>query len=78
MKNIKVLGSDGCANCTNLKKQIETFISENQIDATVEKVTDIVEIMKYGIMSTPGVVIDEEVKCSGRNPTIQEIDQWLK
>ncbi|MCV6598937.1 MAG: thioredoxin family protein, partial [Alphaproteobacteria bacterium] len=67
-KCIKVLGSDCCSTCSNLKSAIEKIIVDKEVDATVEKVTDIAEVMKYGVMSTPAVVIDEEVKCSGRSP----------
>ena len=75
MKNIKVLGAEHCKTCTNLKTKIEGLISET--DSTVEKITDIAQIMQYGIMSAPSVVINEDVKCTGRTPTDDELKQWL-
>jgi small redox-active disulfide protein 2 len=77
MKNIKVLGSDCCTTCTNLKDKIAKMIEEKSINASVEKVTDIMEVMKYGVMSAPAVVIDEEVKCAGRLPSDDELNEWL-
>jgi len=78
MKNIKVLGSGCCSACTNLKDKITQLVADKGIEANVEKVTDIVEVMKYGVMSAPAVVIDEEVKCSGRVPKDSELEEWLK
>lgn len=77
VKSIKVLGSDCCSNCTNLKNKIEEIIKENNLSIDVQKVTDIVEVMKYGVMSAPAVVIDEKVKCSGRIPSDKELNKWL-
>jgi len=77
MKNIKVLGSDCCVTCTNLKDKIAKMIDDKGIDAEVVKITDIVEVMKYGVMSAPAVVIDEEVKCAGRLPSDDELKEWL-
>lgn len=78
MKNIKVLGADGCKTCTNLKEKIAKMIESRGIEATVEKVNDIIKIMNYGVMSTPAVVVDEEVKCSGRLPSEKELEEWIK
>jgi len=78
MKNIKVLGSNCCSTCTNLKDKIAKLVADKGIEANVEKVTDIVEVMKYGVMSAPAVVIDEEVKCAGRMPKDSELEEWLK
>jgi len=76
MINIKVLGS-GCANCKRLE-QITRMVVENLgIEAEIEKVTDIKEIMKYPILSTPGLVINEKVVSSGRIPTETQITDWL-
>ena len=77
MKLIKVLGADNCSTCTNLKTRIEKLIDEKGVDAKVEKITDIMEIMKYGVMSTPSVVVDEQLRCIGRVPTDQELLEWL-
>ena len=77
MKIIKVLGAEKCSSCTNLKDKIASMIENQGIDATVEKITDIAQIMQYGVMSNPAVVVDEEVKCSGRLPNEKELKQWL-
>ncbi|MGC9422061.1 thioredoxin family protein [Vibrio sp.] len=77
MKAFKVLGS-GCANCVNTAKLIEKVAAEQGIDVSVEKVTDLETIMNYGVMSTPGVVIDEEVVHAGGVPKPELILTWLK
>jgi small redox-active disulfide protein 2 len=77
MKDIKVLGAEGCSTCTNLKDKIAKMVADKNIDAEVTKVTDIVEVMKFGVMSSPAVVIDGEVKCSGRLPEDGELEAWL-
>lgn len=63
--HIKILGS-GCANCVNLEKNTRDALASLGLDATVEKVTDAAEIAGYGIMRTPGLVVDEQVVLSGR------------
>lgn len=77
MKVIKVLGS-GCANCATTANLIQEIISEEGIQASVEKIEDIAAIMGYGVMSTPGVVIDETVVHAGGIPTKDAIKGWLK
>lgn len=70
---IKVLGS-GCANCVRLEANVkEALAASGILDATVEKVTDYADIAAYGIMSTPGLVVDERVLVSGRVPDASEI-----
>jgi small redox-active disulfide protein 2 len=76
MLNIKVLGS-GCSNCINLEKLCREVISENNIEAEIEKVTDYKDIMSYGIMSTPGLVVNGKVIHSGKLPTKSTIAHWL-
>lgn len=76
MLNIKVLGS-GCANCINLEKLCREVVSENGIEAEIEKVTDFKEIMSYGIMSTPGLVLNGNVVHSGKLPTKSTLTHWL-
>ncbi len=76
MLNIKVLGP-GCANCINLEKLCREVVSENSIDAEIEKVTDYKEIMSYGILSTPGLVVNEKVVLSGKLPTKSTLTHWL-
>ncbi|MBN1324760.1 MAG: thioredoxin family protein [Alphaproteobacteria bacterium] len=78
MKLVKVLGTDNCVNCTNLKNKISQIIDSSNYDAKVEKITNIVDIMGYGVMSVPAVVVDEELKCFGRSPSETELHDWLK
>jgi len=69
---IKVLGT-GCAKCKQLEKTVREAVAELGIDASVEKVTEFADIMSYGIMSTPGLVIDGEVRLAGRLPKLEEL-----
>ena len=69
---IKVLGT-GCAKCKTLEEKIRKVVMENKIDATISKVSDLPEIMKYGIMMTPGIVIDEKVVHYGSVPNENDI-----
>jgi small redox-active disulfide protein 2 len=73
---IKILGT-GCAKCKQLEKTVRQAVNEMGLDATVEKVTDFVDIMAYGIMSTPGLVIDGEVRLAGRLPKVDEVKSLL-
>ena len=73
---IKILGS-GCAKCKTLEKLTREVVEQNGIDATITKVEDIVEIMKYGIMSTPALVVNEKVEIKGRVPSSDEIKKIL-
>ena len=74
---IKVLGT-GCANCKNTEKLIKATAEELAVQVEVIKVEDIAEIAKYGIMSTPGVVINEEVVHSGGIPSKAVVSGWFK
>ena len=73
---IKVLGS-GCAKCKTTYEMIEKIVKDNQLDATLSKVEDIVELLNYGIMTTPAIVVDGEVKLKGHVPTESEIKKIL-
>ena len=73
---IKILGT-GCAKCKTLEKLTREVVEQNGIEATITKVEDIVEIMKYGIMSTPALVVDEKVEIKGRVPSLDEIKKVL-
>ena len=73
---IKVLGS-GCAKCKTTYEMIEKIVKENQLDATLAKVEGIVELLNYGIMTTPAIVVDGEVKLKGHVPTESEIKKIL-
>ncbi|MCB2176482.1 MAG: thioredoxin family protein [Actinomycetales bacterium] len=66
--NIKILGS-GCANCVNLERVTRDALRELGAEAEFEKVTEYADIAAYGIMRTPGLVVDEQVLLSGRVPT---------
>ena len=74
---IKILGS-GCPNCQRLEANAKQAVAELKLDAKIEKVTDMIVIMNYGIMSTPALVADEKVLSYGRIPDVEEIKQLLK
>ena len=76
MVNIKVLGS-GCANCKRLEATARKVVETLAIEAEIEKVTDYAEIMKWPILSTPGLVINEKLVSAGRIPSEKEITDWL-
>jgi small redox-active disulfide protein 2 len=76
MKKVKILGS-GCANCKKLEAVARDAANAAGVAADFEKVTDMKAILAYDLLSTPGLVIDEQVVCSGRIPTKAEIQQWL-
>ncbi len=73
---VKILGT-GCPNCKRTIAIVQDVIKEYNIKATVEKVEDIMEIMNYDIMSTPAVVIDEQVKIRGKVPSKTEVLEAL-
>ncbi|MEX6587465.1 thioredoxin family protein [Paraclostridium bifermentans] len=74
---IKILGS-GCSNCNDLLKRTEKAVEELGIEATFEKVTDMVQIMSFGVMKTPALVVNGKVKASGRVPSVEDIKDLLK
>jgi small redox-active disulfide protein 2 len=76
MISVKVLGT-GCKKCLTLEAKIGDLVAANNINATVEKVTDINEMMNYNIMMTPGLVINEQVKSFGVIPKDDQILKWL-
>ena len=73
---VKILGP-GCTNCKNLERATREAIEQLGLDATVEKVEDYPTILGYGVMSTPGLVVDDTVLVSGRVPKPAEIKQLL-
>lgn len=77
MVKIKVLGS-GCRNCKRLEATARKVVADLGIAAEIEKVTDYAEIMKFPILSTPGLVVNETLVCAGRIPSEAEIAGWLK
>lgn len=76
-KIIKILGT-GCQKCQTMTGLIKEVIAENNINATVEKVEDIEQIMKYNVMTTPAMVIDDVVTIKGRIPSKSEVLELLK
>jgi small redox-active disulfide protein 2 len=76
MKAIKILGT-GCPKCKKLTELTEQAAKEISLEYEIEKVTDINDIMEYGIMMTPGLVVDGKVKVAGRLPGLEEIKKML-
>lgn len=73
---IKVYGP-GCAKCVTVDKLVRDVVFQKSPDISVEKISDIREMMKAGILSTPAVVIDGVLKSSGRVPSKEEIESWI-
>lgn len=73
---VKVLGT-GCAKCKKLFVEAEKAIKASGMPVELEKVEKIDEIMKHGVMMTPALVVDEEVKASGRIPPVSEMVSWI-
>lgn len=74
--NIQVLGT-GCAKCKSLEKATREVVAQNNIDATISKVEDIVEIMKFNVVTTPALVVDGKVVLKGRVPSNNELKEIL-
>jgi small redox-active disulfide protein 2 len=75
--NIKILGV-GCSRCKRLEQQVRDIVAKNNIQSEIEKVTEIQDMMKYGIMATPGLVINEKLKSSGLTLKDEQILNWIK
>jgi small redox-active disulfide protein 2 len=73
---IKVLGP-GCPKCHQTENIVKEALAESGVEATVEKVTDVMKIAGYGVFGTPAVVVDGEVKCVGKIPSKEEIKAWI-
>jgi small redox-active disulfide protein 2 len=73
---IKILGT-GCAKCHQLEQTTRQVIKELAVNATIEEVKDMKKIMEYPILTTPGLVVNEELVCSGRIPSKSEVTQFL-
>lgn len=71
-KVIKVLGT-GCAKCKSMTSVVQEVVTENKVDATIEKIEDIMEIMKFNVMTTPALVINNVVTIKGRVPSKEEV-----
>ncbi len=76
MKEVKILGT-GCANCKNTLALVEQVAREKGVAIKLEKVEDLPSIMGYGVMSTPGVVIDDVVVHAGGVPTRSKVEAWF-
>jgi len=77
MKKIQILGT-GCPKCKKLTELAETAAKELGIEYEIEKVTKISDIMKFGVMSTPGLVVDGQVKVAGRVPTVEQLKEMIR
>ncbi len=76
MIEVKILGT-GCASCKATQKLVEQVLAARGVAARIEKVEDIASILRYGVMSTPGVVIDGRVVHAGGVPGRAQVEQWL-
>ena len=76
MRKIQILGT-GCKKCKKLAEHAEEAAKELQLEYEITKITDIPEIMKFGVMITPALVIDNEVKIAGKVPSVDEIKKML-
>jgi len=76
MKRVQILGP-GCPKCAKLAEQARTAVDELGIEAEVEKITDIMEITNFGVMATPALAVDGQVKVVGKVPSTEEIKQML-
>jgi small redox-active disulfide protein 2 len=76
MLTVKILGS-GCANCKKLEAVAREAATASQVEAEFVKVTDMQQIMAYDLLSTPGLVVNEQLVSSGRIPTVAEVQKWL-
>ena len=77
MKKIQILGA-GCPKCKKLMENAETAAKELGIEYEIEKLTDVNDIVKFGVMMTPCLVIDGEVKVAGKVPSVEDIKEILK
>jgi small redox-active disulfide protein 2 len=77
MKSIKILGT-GCPKCRQMEAVVKQVISQLGIEAQVEKVEDIQKIMAYNVLTTPVLVVDEQIKVKGRVPLAEEVRTFLQ
>jgi small redox-active disulfide protein 2 len=74
---IKVCGP-GCANCTKAENIVKEAVADSGIDAQILKISDFAEMAKLGVLSTPAVLVNGQIKCVGKVPTKNEVIEWLK
>jgi small redox-active disulfide protein 2 len=74
---IKVCGP-GCANCTKAEAIVKEAVADSGIDAQILKISDFAEMAKLGVLSTPAVLVNDQIKCVGKVPTKNEVIEWLK
>ncbi len=74
--DIKILGP-GCPKCEQTAKIVNEAVTETRVEATIEKVTGVMEIAGYGVFGTPAVVVDGQVKCVGKIPKKEDVKTWL-
>lgn len=76
MKNVKVLGT-GCPKCEQLMKQTEQAVQELGLECSVEKITDIQQITSHGVMMTPALIVDGQIKVTGKVPSLDDLKKML-
>ena len=76
MKDLKILGT-GCPKCRKLEEMVRSHVAKNGIEAEISHVTNIDEIMEYGVIMTPALVVDNEIKISGKIPSEKELAEAL-
>jgi small redox-active disulfide protein 2 len=76
MLTIKVLGP-GCANCERMEQLVRKIVDDLAVEAHIEKISDMQQILEYGVVNTPGLVVGDEVVVSGRVPTEAEMAVWI-
>ena len=74
---IKVCGP-GCANCTKAETIVREAVADSGLDARILKINDFAEMAKLGVLSTPAVLVDGQIKCVGKVPTKKEVLEWIK
>ena len=74
--DIKVLGP-GCAKCQKTEKVVKEAVAESCVEADVDKITDVMKIAGYGVMGTPAIVVEGEVKSVGKIPSKEDIKSWI-
>jgi small redox-active disulfide protein 2 len=77
MKNIKVIGS-GCPNCLKLEALCKEVVVENELEAVIEKITDVNKFADLGIMMTPGLMVNDKILSQGKIPTKSTLEHWLR